>query len=120
MGAAYLIMTPFDVTFSKPLPPIILFLSGLFQFIYMTLDAVDGKQARKLGVSSPLGMLLDHGCDSFSVTFLMLCTMQSINMGLSIFSLGILAASLTSFYIATWEEYHTHMCRTHIMGWGVT
>lgn len=31
-----------------------------------TLDAIDGKQARRTNTSSPLGQLFDHGCDSFS------------------------------------------------------
>lgn len=31
--------------------------------IYLTLDNADGKQARKTGNSSTLGMILDHGCD---------------------------------------------------------
>jgi phosphatidylglycerophosphate synthase len=35
-------------------------------FIYQTLDAIDGKQARRTNSSSPLGELFDHGCDSLS------------------------------------------------------
>ncbi len=32
------------------------------------LDNMDGKQARRTGTSSPLGMMFDHGCDAL-VTF---------------------------------------------------
>lgn len=35
-------------------------------FIYQSLDAIDGKQARRTGTSNPLGELFDHGCDSVS------------------------------------------------------
>lgn len=35
-------------------------------FIYQSLDAIDGKQARRTDSSSPLGELFDHGCDSIS------------------------------------------------------
>ena len=35
-------------------------------FIYQTLDAIDGKQARRTGNSNALGELFDHGCDSLS------------------------------------------------------
>ena len=35
-------------------------------FIYQTLDAIDGKQARRTGSSNALGELFDHGCDSIS------------------------------------------------------
>ena len=39
---------------------------GLGLFIYQTLDAIDGKQARRTGNSNALGELFDHGCDSLS------------------------------------------------------
>ena len=42
------------------------FLTGLGSFIYQSLDAVDGKQARRTDSSTPLGELFDHGCDSVS------------------------------------------------------
>ena len=44
-----------------------LLLCGLGLFVYQTLDAVDGKQARRTGSSSPLGELFDHGCDAMSI-----------------------------------------------------
>jgi len=36
-------------------------------FAYRMLDEMDGKQARRTGNSSPLGLIFDHGCDCFSV-----------------------------------------------------
>ncbi|XP_076546968.1 choline/ethanolaminephosphotransferase 1 bbc isoform X2 [Osmia lignaria lignaria] len=42
------------------------FLCALGLFIYQSLDAIDGKQARRTGTSTPLGELFDHGCDSIS------------------------------------------------------
>lgn len=42
------------------------YLCALGLFIYQSLDAIDGKQARRTGTSSPLGELFDHGCDSIS------------------------------------------------------
>ncbi len=36
-------------------------------FIYGVLDSADGAQARRLGCSSPLGELLDHGLDSLTM-----------------------------------------------------
>ena len=41
------------------------------------LDNMDGKQARRTQTSSPLGMLFDHGCDSFSLTFFILAICQA-------------------------------------------
>ncbi len=31
--------------------------------MYQAFDAMDGKQARRTGSGSPLGLLCDHGCD---------------------------------------------------------
>ena len=42
-------------------------LSTYCLFMYQTMDAMDGKQARRTGSSSPLGQLFDHGCDAFSM-----------------------------------------------------
>ena len=35
-------------------------------FVYQTLDAIDGKHARKINMCSPLGEVFDHGCDALS------------------------------------------------------
>jgi len=35
--------------------------------MYRLLDEMDGKQARKTGNSSPLGLIFDHGCDAFGI-----------------------------------------------------
>lgn len=42
------------------------FLCAVGLFVYQSLDAIDGKQARRTGTSTPLGELFDHGCDSIS------------------------------------------------------
>lgn len=31
------------------------------------MDAIDGKQARRTGTSSPLGEFFDHGCDAINM-----------------------------------------------------
>ena len=47
-------------------PRIVYLLCALGLFVYQSLDAIDGKQARRTKTSSPLGELFDHGCDSIS------------------------------------------------------
>ena len=46
---------PFDHTLSGSFPPLCYIISALSLFAYQTLDAIDGKQARRTGTSSPLG-----------------------------------------------------------------
>jgi len=48
---------------SAVLPASVLALNGFGIFWYQTLDAIDGKQARKTDNCSPLGQLLDHNLD---------------------------------------------------------
>ncbi|CAF1022946.1 unnamed protein product [Adineta ricciae] len=45
------------------------FLTAVGLFLYQSLDAIDGKQARRTKSASPLGELFDHGCDSVSTVF---------------------------------------------------
>ncbi len=42
---------------------------GLLYTTYYVFDQLDGKHARNTGQSSPLGLLMDHGCDAIT-TFL--------------------------------------------------
>ena len=120
MMASYLIMLPIDETFKVPIPAELLFAAAFCQFMYQTLDACDGKQARRLGLASPLGMLMDHGCDSISCTFIILSIVQAMNMGINQDSLFLFVTVYTGFYLTHWEEYHTHYHRTHMFNWGVT
>ncbi len=53
----------------EPVTPWKLLFFSLCLFLYQTLDNMDGKQARRTGNSTALGMLMDHGCDAFGVLF---------------------------------------------------
>jgi ethanolaminephosphotransferase len=45
--------------------------SGFAVFLYVNLDCMDGKQARRTQSSSPLGQLFDHGCDALALGLLL-------------------------------------------------
>ncbi|CAK4696091.1 hypothetical protein LEN26_010222 [Aphanomyces euteiches] len=88
-------------------PPAVYMFAAFALFWYQVLDVTDGKQARKTGNSSPLGLLFDHGCDAVNVVF-SACTMTStMLMGPTHLSLGILLSASSVFFFATWEEYYT-------------
>jgi ethanolaminephosphotransferase len=96
-------------------------------FLYQTLDAIDGKQARRTGSSSPLGQLFDHGmytlylvqvkfskyhtyctgCDALCAIFNMVSAAASLQLGATLRSYIALSSVAISFYLAQWEEYHT-------------
>lgn len=56
-------------------------LCALGVFVYQSLDAIDGKQARRTGSQSPLGELFDHGCDSISTVFIALGACIAVKLG---------------------------------------
>ena len=56
----YLVMLYYDWSLSQPLPNWTFLLGAFSLFWYQTIDAVDGKQARRTDNCSSLGQLLDH------------------------------------------------------------
>ena len=78
--------------------------------IYQTLDNMDGKQARRVGASSPLGLLFDHGCDAINSVFgsanwmVALALSQHHDLSLAFI---VLMGPYALFYVSTWEEYYT-------------
>lgn len=75
------IIFAFDTTMSKVLPLWVYFISAFSIWFYQTMDAVDGKQARRTGTSGPLGQLFDHGCDAITTTFVVAIFLQSAILG---------------------------------------
>ncbi len=78
--ASYAFMLVYDYTFEKDIPSHCFYFAAFCTFVYSTLDAIDGKQARRTKSSSPLGQLFDHGCDSFSITFFILAICQAAKL----------------------------------------
>ena len=94
--------------------------SGVVLIIYNIMDFLDGKQARRLGLSSPLGQLMDHGLDCINSTFiilnLLLLTNSMVN-SLRVFVLFMVL--MVGFHLAQVEEYITHELSTVVLGIGV-
>ncbi|XP_064369932.1 cholinephosphotransferase 1 isoform X4 [Dromaius novaehollandiae] len=81
-------------------------LGALGLFIYQSLDAIDGKQARRTNSSSPLGELFDHGCDSISTVFIVLGACIAIRLGTNPDWLFFCCfVGLFMFYSAHWQTY---------------
>nr|XP_027201967.1 cholinephosphotransferase 1-like [Dermatophagoides pteronyssinus] len=90
----------------QDIPPYALVLAAIGLFIYQTLDACDGKQARRTKTSSSLGELFDHGCDAISTIFVSLSVCLTVQLGHYPNWIVILCAGATSlFYIAHWQTY---------------
>ncbi|KAI9558213.1 hypothetical protein GHT06_014966 [Daphnia sinensis] len=75
-------------------------------FIYQTLDAIDGKQARRTNSSSPLGELFDHGCDSLSTVFVALAACVTVGLGTHPWWMFFQCfTGFALFYCAHWQTY---------------
>lgn len=82
------------------------FLCALGLFIYQSLDAIDGKQARRTGTSTPLGELFDHGCDSISTVFIALSACIAVQLGYyPAWMFFQCFCAMTLFYCAHWQTY---------------
>ncbi|ORZ32205.1 CDP-alcohol phosphatidyltransferase-domain-containing protein [Catenaria anguillulae PL171] len=122
----------FSPDLTTPLPRPLYFFFGIGIFIYQSLDAIDGKQARRTGQSGPLGEMFDHGCDALNTTvrapfcssiralgllltarflsmhsFLSSPVAPALGYGGSWWMLISMVSTLANFFLTTWEEYHT-------------
>ncbi|XP_068951342.1 cholinephosphotransferase 1 isoform X1 [Petaurus breviceps papuanus] len=85
---------------------------GLGVFIYQSLDAIDGKQARRTNSCSPLGELFDHGCDSVSTVFVSLGASIAIRLGSNPDWLFFCCfIGMFMFYCAHWQTYVSGVLR---------
>ena len=80
VGSSMLFL-PFDLEMKDAFPTWTYFVSAAAVFTYMTMDVLDGKQARRTGSSSPLGQMFDHGCDAFSIGFFTITFMKLMQTG---------------------------------------
>ncbi|RKP12839.1 CDP-alcohol phosphatidyltransferase-domain-containing protein, partial [Piptocephalis cylindrospora] len=90
-----------------PAPSWVYYGFALGMWLYSTFDNVDGKQARRTGSSSPLGELFDHGCDALNCAFGGLVQAAGLALGESWYTVFVFNLTTLTFYLSTWEEYHT-------------
>ncbi|XP_018620915.2 cholinephosphotransferase 1-like isoform X2 [Scleropages formosus] len=100
------ILVYFCPSATEEAPAWVFILSALGLFIYQSLDAIDGKQARRTNSSSALGELFDHGCDAVSTVFVAVGTCISCGIGAYsnwMFFCGFVGMFM--FFCAHWQTY---------------
>lgn len=96
---------------APPIPRWFWLLAAINIFLSYTLDGIDGKQARRIGLSGPLGELFDHGLDSYTAVLIPAC-LYSV-FGRCETSLPpirmyyICWMVFFNFYTSHWEKYNT-------------
>lgn len=115
------LMWYFNPTFDSTLPRWVFLYAGFSVFFYITMDAIDGMQARATKSSSPLGQLFDHGCDCAITTVYSLMMINGLGIGPNWKAVAMVAAAQFAFFLSQWEEKYTGTCRTCVGGlFGVT
>lgn len=115
---SFLLTALYCPTLSEPVPQWLSALNFVCLWLYQTLDALDGKQARRTGTSSPLGELFDHGCDAVTTIFVALSVACTIRLGSTMVLFTVVMSMLVGFYTTQWEEFFTG---TLVLGYvGVT
>ncbi|KPJ18457.1 Ethanolaminephosphotransferase 1, partial [Papilio machaon] len=101
------------------IPNYVFTLSSILIFLAYNLDGIDGKQARRLGVSGPLGEMFDHGLDSFIVFFIPFCLFSVFGrdeFSIPLFRGYLIVGSIVlNFYVSHCEKYNT---RVLYLPWG--
>ncbi len=103
---AVILYTAIGASLFGDVPTWFIFFQAWCFFAYRMLDEMDGKQARRTGNSSPLGLIFDHGCDAMTVGIQTLIFMRILQVGDNLIANYQLIGSYFAFHLATLEEYY--------------
>ncbi|KAK5978877.1 CDP-alcohol phosphatidyltransferase [Trichostrongylus colubriformis] len=102
-----------------PVPNWFWLTAAICTFLGYTLDGTDGKQARRIGASGPVGELFDHGLDSWSTVPFTITVFSVFGRGefsvSPIHLLCILISVQIVFIVTHWEKYNTGVL---YLSWG--
>ncbi|KAK7196846.1 CDP-alcohol phosphatidyltransferase [Novymonas esmeraldas] len=97
---------PFAHEFLPPPPGYVFVLAAAALFLYQFLDNLDGHQARRTRTSSPLGLLMDHGCDALNCVVGSLSVAAAVSAGPGWRTWLVVLNAVVVFFMNTWEEFY--------------
>jgi len=103
----FFVTVPNSPTATESLPPWVYLVNAICIFYYQTMDAWDGKQARRLKLSSALGEIFDHGCDAISTVLITMSMSCVLRIGCGYMFFTNITFMLLAFFIVQWELYYT-------------
>ena len=98
-----------DPTLEGKAPSWVYCLASFALVTYLNFDCADGKQARRLNASSPLGQLFDHGCDAINEVFILVTLFSACGTGLSVHACLVMIIQCTAFSLAQVLEYYINV-----------
>lgn len=114
--SAYALVVAHCPTLTEEAPPWVFGYSAAAVFAYQTLDAIDGKQARRTASSSPLGQLFDHGCDAVSAILFATLVAAALRAGSAALTPVLLLLHVVPFFVKNWEACHTDFMKHDVVG----
>lgn len=103
------LMWYYSPSYSETPPFWVYYVCALCIWFYQTLDAMDGKQARRTGAGSPLGQLFDHGCDACVTICLHAVAVGIFTPGPNNWTVALQMSTQLVFFLSQWNEYTTHV-----------
>ncbi|XP_077995050.1 cholinephosphotransferase 1-like [Glandiceps talaboti] len=104
--ATSLVIYKYCPTATEEAPCWVYLICAIGLFAYQTLDALDGKQARKYNHDTPLEELFDHGFDSISTVFVSVATGCAMQLGVYPgWFIYMCCVGIVLFYCAQWQAY---------------
>ncbi len=110
----------YDPSLLLEYPAIMYIFAAIGIFMYQTLDAIDGKQARRIKAFSPLGQLFDHGCDSFSTAAMVIHLLVCLKIPNANLNLTVYLSYITLVYMSNLCEHYTGVMIISLGQIGVT
>lgn len=110
----------YDPTLLLEYPALMYIFAAFGIFMYQTLDAIDGKQARRIKAFSPLGQLFDHGCDSFSTAAMVIHLLVCFKIPNANLNLAVYLSYITLVYMSNLCEHFTGVMVISLGPIGVT
>ena len=95
-----------DPTLEGKAPSYYYIIASISLITYLNFDCADGKQARRLQASSPLGQLFDHGCDAVNEVFILLVLASACGTGFTYHTSLVLIIQCCAFSLAQVLEYY--------------
>ena len=93
--------------FKGDMPEWLAYTLSVNSLVYQTLDNMDGKQARRTGNSSPLGLLFDHGLDTLNVAICCVCLAAVLQSGVGGALALVWICGILGMYFSAWEQWCT-------------
>ncbi len=102
----FVLYSVFGTALIGDLPIWMVLLATWGYFGYRMFDEMDGKQARRTGNSSPLGLIFDHGADCFCAGIWPIAFMRVLQVGNNFLACIMMIGIYSAFHFTTLEEYY--------------